>query len=100
MIELVAASPPPIDFKGFSPLLAAVAGSVVVLMAGLARAATVQRVVLPSIAVLTLIVTAGLAVWNWSPGPAKPIVAGALTIDTLTLFLTLLFCLAGVATIL
>jgi len=100
VIELVAASPPPIDFKGFSPLLAAVAGSVVVLMAGLARAATVQRVVLPSIAVLTLIVTAGLAVWNWSPGPAKPIVAGALTIDTLTLFLTLLFCLAGVATIL
>jgi NADH-quinone oxidoreductase subunit N len=100
VIHLVAVSTPPVDFKAFSPLLAPVVGSVVVLMVGLARPAVVQRVVLPVLAGATLVVTAGLAVWTWPPGPAKPILAGALTFDTLALFLTLLFCLAGLATIL
>ena len=100
MIDVLAASSPPIDLKALSPLLAPIVGSVVVLLAGLARAAVVQRVVLPVLAVVTLLATAALAVWNWKPGPAKPIIAGALTFDTLALFLTLLFCLAGIATVL
>jgi NADH-quinone oxidoreductase subunit N len=60
----------------------------------------VQRVVLPLLAVASLLVTAGLAVWSWRLRPAKPIVAGALTFDALALFLALLICLAGIAAVL
>jgi NADH-quinone oxidoreductase subunit N len=97
---LAAMTGPPVDVEAFSPFLAPAAGSVVVLMTSLARARVIQRRVLPVLAVITLIVTAALAIWNWDPGVVKPIIAGSVAFDTLTLFLTLLFCLAGIATIL
>jgi NADH-quinone oxidoreductase subunit N len=59
----------------------------------------VQRVVLPALAALTLLATAGVAIWNWKPGVVKPIIAGSIAFDTLALILTLLFCVAGLTTI-
>jgi NADH-quinone oxidoreductase subunit N len=41
-----------------------------------------------------------LTLWVWDPGVKKPIISGALSIDTLALGLSLLFYIAGLATIL
>jgi NADH-quinone oxidoreductase subunit N len=91
---------PHIDFKGLSPLIAVVGGSLVVLMAGLIRGRTVQRVVMPLLAAATLITAIVLTLWVWDPGVKKPIISGALSIDTLALGLSLLFYISGLATIL
>ena len=89
---------PHIDWAGLSPLVAVFAGALVVLGLGLARSRTIREVVVPALSVLTLAVTAGLAVWQW--GERTGLVSGALRLDELTLILTLLFCIAGAATVL
>jgi NADH-quinone oxidoreductase subunit N len=91
---------PHIDYKGLSPLLAVTGGSVVVLMIGLVRGRLVQRFVVPLAAAAALITAIVLTLWIWDPGVKKPIIAGALSIDTLTLGLSMLFFIAGLATIL
>jgi len=99
MSLLVAAAAPKIDLASLSPLIALVGGSVVVLMASLASSALVQRVVLPILGALSLLAAGGLSIAIWEPGRVRPVVEGALVFDTLTLFLTLLFAAAGLATI-
>ena len=91
---------PDIDYKGLSPLIAIVAGSMVVLMVGLFRGRRVQTVVVPVLAAVALLAAIGLTLWVWEPGQRKPIVAGALSIDTLTLGMSMLFYIAGLATVL
>jgi NADH-quinone oxidoreductase subunit N len=91
---------PHIDYKALSPLIAVTGGSMVVLMVGLFRGRLVQRFLVPAAAAAALITAIVLALWVWDPGVKKPIVAGALSIDTLTLGLSLLFFIAGLATIL
>jgi NADH-quinone oxidoreductase subunit N len=91
---------PHVDFKGLSPLIAIVGGSLIVLMVGLIRGRTVQRVIVPALAAASLLAAIGLTIWVWQPGVQKPIVSGALSIDTLTLGLSMLFFVSGLATIL
>ncbi|MEA2439714.1 MAG: NADH-quinone oxidoreductase subunit, partial [Thermoleophilaceae bacterium] len=100
MIAFAATNIPHVDFKGLSPLIAVVGGSLIVLMVGLIRGRTVQRAVMPALAGASLIVAIVLTLWVWDPGVKKPIVSGALSIDTLALGLSLLFYIAGLATIL
>jgi NADH-quinone oxidoreductase subunit N len=90
---------PHIDYKALSPLFATAGGSMVVLMVGLFRGRAVQRLVAPLVAAAALVTAIVLALWVWDPGVKKPIIAGALSIDTLTLGLSLLFFIAGLATI-
>ncbi|MBA3422370.1 MAG: NADH-quinone oxidoreductase subunit N [Thermoleophilaceae bacterium] len=99
MSLLAAVAAPKIDVASLSPLIALIGGSVVVLMVSLASSALVQRVVLPILGAVTLLAAGGLSIWIWEPGRVKPVVEGALVFDTLTLFLTLLFAAAGLATI-
>src|SRR4051812_28258345 len=99
-MNLAAVHIPHIDYKALSPLIAVTAGSMIVLMIGLIRGRLVQRVVVPAAAAAALITAIGLSLWVWDPGVKKPIVAGALSIDTLTLGLSLLIFIAGLATIL
>jgi NADH-quinone oxidoreductase subunit N len=91
---------PHIDYKGLSPLIALIVGSMIVLLVGLIRGRLVQRVVMPVLTAATLLTAIGLTLWVWDPGVKKPIVANALSIDTLTLGLSMLFFIAGLATIL
>jgi NADH-quinone oxidoreductase subunit N len=91
---------PHIDYKGLSPLIAVVGGSMIVLLIGLIRGRMVQRFLVPLAAAATLITAIVLALWVWDPGVKRPIVSGALSIDTLTLGLSLLFFITGLATIL
>jgi NADH-quinone oxidoreductase subunit N len=98
--SLAAIHIPHIDYKGLSPLIAVVGGSLIVLLVGLLRGKTIHRLVVPALAAASLIAAIGLTLWVWEPGQRTPIVSGALSIDTLTLGLSLLFYISGLATIL
>jgi len=97
---LAAVQAPSIDYKSLSPLLAVIAGSIVVLMVGLLRPRFARVVVVPGLAALSLLAATGLSIWVWQPGQAKPIIEGALAVDTLALGMSILFYVAGLATIL
>ena len=99
MIPLAAIQAPEIDYQGLAPLFATAGGSVVVFMVALLRGRFVQRTLVPLLAAVALIAAIGLTVWNWDAGDSKPIIEGALAIDTLALFMTMLFLVMGLATI-
>src|SRR5215217_3431672 len=86
---------PEINWEALSPAIALVTGACVVLMVGLARSAFVRRGVVAFLTLLTLGVTAGLAIWQWDVNEA--IIARALAVDNLTLALTVVFCAGGIA---
>jgi NADH-quinone oxidoreductase subunit N len=98
-MNLAAAHAPVIDYKALSPLMATVGGSVVVMLAGLFRPRFVQRVLVPLLTAISLLAAFGLLIWVWQPGDLKPIIAGALTVDTLALGLSALFLVAGLVTV-
>ncbi len=100
MLPLADIQGPAIDYDALSPLMATVGGSIVVLMVGLLSARVVQRVVVPALSALALLAAIGLSIWVWDPGDTEPIIEGALAVDTLGLAMTVLFCVAGLVTIL
>jgi NADH-quinone oxidoreductase subunit N len=89
---------PKINWEALSPLVALTAGACVVLLVGLARSSSVRTNVVPVLTLLTLAVTAGLAIWQWDVNEA--IVASAMVIDNLTLALTMIFVAGGIAAVL
>jgi NADH-quinone oxidoreductase subunit N len=100
MIDLLAAAKAPvIDYQGLAPVFATIGGSIVVLIAGLFPGRAVQRVLLPALAAAALVVAIVFSLANWEVGDSKPIVEGALAIDTLALFMSLLFYVAGLVAI-
>jgi NADH-quinone oxidoreductase subunit N len=99
MLRIAAVAAPVIDYRELSPLMAMVGGSIVVLMVGLLRAAFARRVLVPALAAATLLTAAGLTIWIWEPGDREPIIVGALTMDALTLGVSILFFVAGLVTI-
>jgi NADH-quinone oxidoreductase subunit N len=98
MIAAAKIAGPHIDWAGLSPLVAVFAGALVVLLLGLSRSRALREVAVPALSVLTLTVAAALAIWQW--GKRTDLIAGALRLDELTLILTIMFCVAGVAAIL
>src|SRR4051794_24769100 len=88
---------PHINWEALSPAIALTAGACIVLLVGLARSGFIRRGVVPVLAIVTLGVTAGLAIWQWDTNEA--IVASALMIDDLTLSLTLVFVTGGIAAV-
>ncbi|CAA9498899.1 MAG: NADH-ubiquinone oxidoreductase chain N [uncultured Solirubrobacteraceae bacterium] len=89
---------PEIDWAGLSPLIAVFAGALVVLMLGLVVSRTARETFVPGLSIVTLLVAIGLSISQW--GKRQDLVAGALRLDELTLVLTILFCIAGIATVL
>ena len=87
-------SGPEIDWLAISPLVALVGGACVVLLAGLLRAPFVRHTLVPFLTLIALGATAGLSIATW--GDNVSVVADAMVMDDLTLFLTLLF-VAGAA---
>jgi NADH-quinone oxidoreductase subunit N len=92
---IAAAKAPVIDYKGISPLFAIAGGAVLVLIVALFRGRFVQRVLVPLLTVGALGAAIGLTIWNWQTGDSKPIIEGALSIDTLALGLSLIFYASG-----
>src|SRR5204862_513135 len=89
LLEALPLTAPHIDYQGLAPLFAVAGGSLVVLMAGLVRPRWVQFVLIPALTVVALGAAIGLSIWNWEPGDAKPIIEGALEIDTLALSISI-----------
>src|ERR687895_2416334 len=89
---------PGINWEALSPLLALTGGACLVLLVGLLRARFARRHLTPGLALVALGTTAGLCVWQW--GVNTEIVERALAIDDLTLLLTLVFVVGGIATVL
>jgi NADH-quinone oxidoreductase subunit N len=90
---------PVIDYRELSPLMATIGGSVVVLMVGLLRAPSARRVLVPALTAISLLAAIGLTIWIWEPGDRRPIIEGAIAMDTLTLGVSMLFFVAGLVTI-
>jgi len=99
IILLADVAGPDIDYQGLSPLLATTGGIVVVLMVGLFKPRFVQRALVPALAALALLAAIGLTVWVWDPGDSKPIIEGALAIDTLALSVSVIVFVAALATV-
>jgi NADH-quinone oxidoreductase subunit N len=97
---LAAVQAPEIDYQGLSPLFASAGGSIVVLMVGLLRSAFARRVLVPLLTIASLLTALGLTIWIWDPGDSKPIVEGALGVDTLSLGISVLFFVAGIVAVL
>ena len=89
---------PHIDWAGLSPLIAVFAGALVVLLLGLVVSRFARETVVPGLSIVTLLVAIGLSVGQW--GEREDLIAGALRLDELTLILTILFCIAGIAAVL
>ena len=89
---------PPIDWEALSPMVALTVGVCVVLLVGLARSGFVRTTVVPVLTIVTLAVTAGLGVWQWDIN--ETIVADAMVVDNLTLALTMIFVVGGIAAVL
>jgi NADH-quinone oxidoreductase subunit N len=96
VIHLVAG--PHIDWAAFSPLLAFVAGGVLVLMVGLLPHAWIRERIVPALTIGALLAAIGLAIWRFHH-PAS-IISGALRIDDLALELDMLFSAAAIAAVL
>ncbi|MEJ7750059.1 MAG: NADH-quinone oxidoreductase subunit N [Thermoleophilaceae bacterium] len=90
---------PEIDYQGLAPLFATVGGSILVILVGLIRGRTAQRILVPLFAALSLAVAIVFTVLNWEAGDTRPIIEGALAIDTLALFLSMIFYTAGLVTV-
>jgi NADH-quinone oxidoreductase subunit N len=89
---------PAIAWASFSPLLPMVGGGLVVLMVGLLRPRAVRERIVPSLTILALLAAIGLCIWRFDH-PAS-IISGALRIDDLALEADMLFCVAGIASVL
>jgi len=98
-LPLAEVQAPVIDYKALSPLLATVGGSIVVLLVGLLRPRWVRTALVPALAAVSLLAAIGLTIWIWEPGDRRPIIEGALSVDTLALGLSVLFFVGGLATI-
>jgi NADH-quinone oxidoreductase subunit N len=103
MIALAATSSlkgmaPHIDWPALSPIAVLAVGALVVLLLGLLRSAVARERVVPALSIVAFAATIGCAIWRFDH-PAS-IVSGALRIDDLALILDMLFCVAGIATVL
>ena len=86
---------PTIDWAGLSPLVALLGGALLVLVVGLGRPRWVREGVVPFVAIASFGAAIGLSIWQW--GERKDLMEGALRLDELTLVLTMIFCVAGIA---
>jgi NADH-quinone oxidoreductase subunit N len=89
---------PHIDWAALSPVVALLGGGTIVLLGGLLRSRVMREVVVPLLTIAAFGTALGLGVWQW--GAEKEIVAGALRVDELTIAMTWVFCVAGIATVL
>jgi NADH-quinone oxidoreductase subunit N len=91
---------PHIDYRGLAPLFAVGGGALVVLMVSLLRSRFVHKTLIPVLTIVALGAAIGLSIWNWTTGDTKPIVEGAYAVDALSLGISMLCYIAGIATVL
>jgi NADH-quinone oxidoreductase subunit N len=91
-------SGPHIDWMAISPMVALTAGTVVVLLVGLLRSPAVRHSFVPFLTLVALAAAGGLSIATW--GDNVEVIAGAMAMDDLTLFMTLIFVAAAFGAVL
>ncbi len=89
---------PHIDWMAISPVVALVGGACIVLLTGLLRARFVRHTLVPLLTLATLGTAAGLSIATW--GDNVSVVADAMKMDDLTLFLGLVFIASAAGAVL
>ena len=89
---------PHIDWMAISPLVALVGGACLVLMAGLLRAPFVRQTIVPLLTLASIGTAAGLTIATW--GDNVSVIADAMRMDDLTLFLSLVFLASAAGAVL
>ncbi len=89
---------PHVDFAALSPLIALLGGAIVVLMVGLLGSRWIRTRVVPALSLVALGAAIGLSVWRWNT--PESVVSGALKIDQLSLVLTMILAVGGIAAVL
>lgn len=95
---LAAIKGPEIDWAAASPLIAFIAGAVLVLLVGLLPGPGVRTKVVPGLTLAILAAALGLTIWQW--GENTSIISDALAVDDLSLVLNLAFIAAAMAAVL
>jgi NADH-quinone oxidoreductase subunit N len=98
MIPLAAAKGPHIDWAGLSPLVALLGGATIVLLAGLLRPRFIREGLVPLLALAAFGAAIGLGIWQYDE--QKDLIAGALRLDQLTIVLSFVISVGGMATVL
>src|SRR5207245_2379312 len=88
---------PHIDWSSFSPVIALLIGAILVLLVGLLRSRFAREQLVPATTLAVLGAALGLTIWRWHD-PAS-IISGALRVDDLALFLTMIFLGAAMSTV-
>jgi NADH-quinone oxidoreductase subunit N len=99
MSLLAAVHAPVIAYKELSPLMATAGGSVIVLLVGLFPQRFARTVLVPLLTAVSLGAAIGLTIWIWGRGDRPPIIEGALGVDALSLGMSMLFYVSGLATV-
>jgi NADH-quinone oxidoreductase subunit N len=89
------AQAPVIAWEAISPIIALTAGACIVLLVGLSHGRWVNRGAVPVLTIATFATAIGLGVWQWDTD--QKVIAEALSIDSFTLSLLMLFCVGGIA---
>ena len=89
---------PHIDWAGLSPVLALLAGAIVVLLVGLLRSRVSREGVVPVLSIVAFAAAIGLSVWQWDEDGS--LMSGALALDPLALICTIGVAVAGIAAVL
>jgi NADH-quinone oxidoreductase subunit N len=89
---------PHVDFAALSPLIALLGGAIVVLMVGLLGSRWIRTRVVPALSLVALSAAIGLSIWRWNT--LESVVSGALRIDQLSLVLTMILAVGGIAAVL
>jgi NADH-quinone oxidoreductase subunit N len=89
---------PHVDFAALSPLIALLGGAIVVLLVGLLGSRWMRAQAVPFLSLVALGAALGLTIWQWNS--QKSVVAGALSIDPLSLTLNLILVAGGAASVL
>lgn len=90
---------PSVDWHALSPFLVLTVGAIVVLVAGLVGSERARSISVPVITLAALVATGVLLVGNWSAEPVT-IVSGALSLDQLTIGLSLICIVQAAAAVL
>jgi NADH-quinone oxidoreductase subunit N len=102
-LQLSAISAPHIDWAGFSPAIALIGGSLLVLVVGLMRSRAVREQLVPFLALVAFAAAIGLGVWQWNEAKELFVAEGsqaALRFDDLTLMILFIVAVGGIAAVL
>jgi NADH-quinone oxidoreductase subunit N len=103
LLAQVKPAAPSIDWAALSSLVALLGGSAGILLLGLVRSRFIRENGVPFLTIVAFAAAIGLGIWQWDAGVDVFVAKGsqgALRIDNLTLLITFIVSVAGIAVVL